>query len=138
MKKLIHYTIGLVLTFLASSVNAADDRGLSKAPGVDITVQSLFGALTGLACWLTRFVLVIMVIMIIWYGLQMMAAQGSDVKFTSAKKSLWHAVIGIAVILGAYTIIATVGNTVTAIGAQDLSTRSASFINYTPLGSCSY
>ena len=114
------------------------DNSLANAPGVNITIQSLFGIIAGLACWSTRFVTVIMVVMIVWYGFQMMVAQSNETKFADARKSLGYAVVGMIVILGAYTIIATVGNTIQAVGAQNLSTRSANFINYTPLGSCSY
>ncbi len=142
MKKFFTYGVALLTGIFYSYIPilaaaAPADRGLSQAPGVDITIQSLFGILQGLACYATRVITIIMVIMIVWYGFQMMAAQGSDTKFTSAKKSLGYAIIGMIVVLGAYTIIATVGNTVESIGAQDLSNRSESFINYTPLGSCS-
>ncbi len=114
------------------------DNSLANEPGVIITIQSVFGIIAGLACWSTRFVTVIMVVMIVWYGFQMMVAQSNETKFADARKSLGYAVVGMIVILGAYTIIATVGNTIQAVGAQNLSTRSANFINYTPLGSCSY
>ena len=114
------------------------DDSLANAPGVNLTVQSLFGIIAGLACWSTRFIPISIVGIIVWYGFQMMASQSNETKFATARKSLGYAVIGMIVILGAYTIIATVGNTIQAIGAGDLSTRSADFLNYTPLGSCSY
>ena len=117
-----------------SSVSA----GLANSPGVNLTIQSLFGVVAGLACWSTRFVTIIMVVMIVWYGLQMMLSQENGTKFAAARKSLGYAVIGMVVILGAYTIIATVANTIEGIGTQDLSTRSSTWLNYTPLGSCSY
>ena len=143
MKKYFKQLSSLVggLLFSAVPVLAATSsisEGLANAPGVNLTIQSLFGIVAGLACWSTRFVTVIMVVMIVWYGFQMMASQANVTKFETARKSLGYAVIGMIVILGAYTIIATVGNTIQAVGAQDLSTRSASFLNYTPLGSCSY
>lgn len=121
-----------------ADTNPPADRGLSNAPGVDITVQSLLATFLALACYATKIIMVVMVIMIIWYGFKMMSSQGSDTKFTAAKKSLTYAVIGILVIMGANTIIATVGNSVVAVGSQNLSTRSQNFINYTPLGGCSF
>lgn len=127
-----------LVPLLADTASSSNDRGLSNAPGVDITIQSLFGIVAGLACWATRFIMVVMVVMIIWYGFQMMAAQGSDTKFTTAKKSLGYAVIGIIVILGAYTIIATVGNAIEGVGKQDLSSKSAKYTLFVPLSCGSY
>lgn len=129
---------GLYLSAVPIMTRAASmDESLNNAPGVNLTIQSLFGIVKGLACWATRFVTIVMVVMIVWYGFQMMVAQSNETKFRDARKSLGYAVVGMIVILGAYTIIATVGNTIQAVGAQNLSTRSTSFINYTPLGSCS-
>jgi hypothetical protein len=143
MKKYFTYASsaisGMLLSFvpaLAAAANSTQDS-LANAPGVNLTIQSLFGIVEGLACWATQFITVVMVIMIVWYGFQMMAAQSNSTKFADARKSLGYAVVGMIVILGAYTIIATVGNTVQAVGAQNLSTRSSSFLNYTPLHNCS-
>lgn len=108
--------------------------GLANAPGIDLTIQSLFGIVSGLACWSTRFITVVMVVMIVWYGFQMMASQSNATKFTEARKSLGYAVIGMIVILGAYTIIATVGNAISSAGGN---TSDTSWLDYTPLGSCS-
>ncbi|OGM97664.1 MAG: hypothetical protein A2735_03615 [Candidatus Yanofskybacteria bacterium RIFCSPHIGHO2_01_FULL_41_21] len=104
--------------------------GLQNAPGINLTIQSLFGIVTGLACWSTRFVTIVMVVMIVWYGFQMMAAQGNETKFTTARKSLGYAVVGMIVVLGAYTIIATVGN---AISSADTGPSTTSWLDYTPL-----
>ena len=110
--------------------NNSVSGGLSSQPGIDLTVQSLYGILQGLACYASDVILVAMVLAIIWYGFQMMIAQGNDTKFSAARKSLTYAVVGIAVILGTYTIIATVGNAVTGLGTTK------TVWSYTPL-SCS-
>ena len=104
--------------------------GLQNAPGINLTIQSLFGIVTGLACWSTRFVTIVMVVMIVWYGFQMMAAQGNETKFTTARKSLGYAGVGMIVVLGAYTIIATVGN---ASSSADTGPSTTSWLDYTPL-----
>ncbi|MBP9822256.1 MAG: hypothetical protein KBC81_02330 [Candidatus Pacebacteria bacterium] len=109
------------------------DSALANAPGVNLTIQGLMGIVQGLACYSTQLVTIVMVVVIVWYGFQMMASQGNQTKFTNARKSLGYAVVGMIVILGAYTIIATVANTVVGIGAQDLSTRSATYTRYIPL-----
>lgn len=80
--------------------------------GVDLTIQSIFGIITGLACWFTRFALVLMVVMIVLYGIKFMTAQGNPAKLDEAKKSLTWAIVGVLVIMGTYTIIATVANAV--------------------------
>ncbi len=123
---------------LAAAAPPPQDRGLSGAPGVDITVQGLVVILFSLACYATKVIMVVMVVMIIWYGLRMMMSGDNTGAFDKAKKSLNYAIIGMLVILGTNTIIATVGNTVVAVGEQNLSTRSKSFVNYTPLSSCSF
>ena len=82
----------------------------STPPGIDLTIQSVFGIITGLACWFTRFALVLMVVMIVFYGIKFMTSQGNQTKFDEAKKSFTWALVGVLVILGTYTIIATVAN----------------------------
>lgn len=122
---------------LAQTTTNTTDSALANAPGVNLTIQGLMVIVKGLACYSTELVTMIMVVMIVWYGFQMMASQGNETKFTTARKSLGYAVVGMIVILGAYTIIATVGNTIQGIGAQDLSTRSTDFTSYMPLN-CSF
>lgn len=130
--------IFFVLVTFTPSVFAETTAGdFSKTPGVDITIQSLFGMVTGVACWATRFIMIVMVIVIVWYGFQMMSSQGNDTKFTGAKKSLTNAVIGMVVILGAYTIIATVGNAVTSLG-PNAPEKSAKYTMFIPLSCGGY
>ena len=83
--------------------------------GVDITIQSVFGIITGLACWFSRFALILIVVYIIIYGIKFMMAQGNQTKYEDAKKSFTWGLVGVLVILGTYTIIATVAN---ALGAD--------------------
>ena len=78
--------------------------------GVNLTIQSVFGIITGLACWFTRFALILMVVYIVFYGIKFMMAQGNETKFGEAKKSFTWGLVGVLVILGTYTIIATVAN----------------------------
>ncbi len=78
--------------------------------GINLTIQGVFGIITGLACWFTRFALILMVVYIVWYGIQFMMAQGNETKFGEAKKSFTWGLVGVLVILGTYTIIATIAN----------------------------
>src|SRR3989338_8561271 len=83
--------------------------------GVDLTIKGVFGIITGLACWFTRFALILIVVYIIIYGIKFMMAQGNPTKYEEAKKSFTWGLVGVLVILGTYTIIATVAN---ALGAD--------------------
>ena len=78
--------------------------------GIELTIQSVFGIITGLACYFTRFALVLMVVMIVFYGIKFMMSQGNQTKFDEAKKAFTWALVGVLVILGTYTIIATIAN----------------------------
>jgi uncharacterized membrane protein len=78
--------------------------------GVDLTIQGVFGIITGLVCWFTRFALILIVVYIIVYGIKFMMAQGNETKYGEAKKSFTWGLVGVLVILGTYTIIATIAN----------------------------
>jgi len=58
------------------------------------------------------------VVILVWYGLQMVFARGDPTKFSSAKKGLTTALVGAVVIFGVWTIIATVHYFVGALGGQ--------------------
>lgn len=84
-------------------------------PGIDLTIQDVAEIITGLACWITRVALVFIVVAIIYFGVKFMMAQGDPTKLTEARKSFLWGLVGVLVILGTYTIIATVAN---ALGAD--------------------
>lgn len=91
------------LTILASN-------HLASAPGINLTIQDVLGILTGLACWFARVALVLIVVAVIYYGIRFLMAQGDPTKLTEAKKSFMWGLVGVAVVIGTYTIIATVAN----------------------------
>ena len=78
--KLIFIQLPLV-PFVAAAATAS-----SSAPGIDLSITSLFGILSGLACWMSRFVIIIMTIVIIWYGLQFLLSRGNPKAFEDAKQ----------------------------------------------------
>ena len=78
--------------------------------GIDLTIQSVFGIITGLACWFTDFALVLIVVYVVIYGVKFMMAQGDPTKYGKAKVSLKWGLLGILIILGTYTIIFTVAD----------------------------
>lgn len=117
---------------------ADTNNGLSNAPGVDVTVQSLYSSFLALACYATDVIMVVMVILIVWYGYKMMSSGGNDANFGAAKKSLQHAVIGILVVFATNTIIATVGNAVSQLGTNnpDFTQRSSQYTNFNGIPGC--
>lgn len=86
--------------------------GLSGAPGRDLTIKDVFNIIVGLTCWLTRMAIFLIVIFVMYYGFLFMKAQGDPAKVTEAKKAFLWGIVGIIVILGTYSIIATVAHTV--------------------------
>lgn len=107
--KSIYYFLLTPFLVLPRFVNA------QEYTGVNLTIQSVFGIITGLACWFTRFALILIVVYIVIYGIKFMMAQGNPTKYEEAKKSFTWGLVGVVVILGTYTIIATVAN---ALGAD--------------------
>lgn len=83
--------------------------------GINLTIQSVFGIITGLACWFTRFALILIVVYLVIFGIKFMTAQGNTTKYEEAKKSFTWGLVGVLVVLGTYTIIATIAN---ALGAD--------------------
>jgi len=110
IKKLKIFRYSLVLWSFGLLAFAQEDY-----EGVPLTIQSVFGIITGLACWFTRFALILIVVYIIIYGTKFMMAQGNPTKYEEAKKSFTWGLVGVLVILGTYTIIATIAN---ALGAD--------------------
>lgn len=64
-------------------------------PGGYETIQDLVSAI---ARWVFNLGIPIAVIIIVWAGLRMMLARGDETEFAEAKKMLWYAIIGLAII----------------------------------------
>lgn len=88
------------------------DDGIGDLPGIDLTIDRVFGIIYGFACWLWSVSMFLLVIAIIWVGVRMMTSQANATAFTSAKTSFGHVIVGAIVIMGAYVIIATVAGAV--------------------------
>ncbi len=112
IKTYLIHTPYRLLGFVAFNTGSA---ATTEYQGIDLTIQGVFGIITGLACWFTRFALILIVVYIIIYGIKFMMAQGNQTKYDEAKKSFTWGLVGVLVILGTYTIIATVAN---ALGAD--------------------
>lgn len=86
--------------------------------GIDLSIDDVFNIIVGLACWLLRVAVAVMVIFLAIAGMRFMAARGSQTAYEDAKKNFNHVLIGIIVIMGVFVIIATVAN---AVGRGDFS-----------------
>ena len=112
----IYWTAALSLFGLSASA-------AQEYTGINLTIQRVFGIITGLACWFTRFALVLMVVMIVFYGVKFMTSQGNQTKFEEAKTSFTWALVGVLVILGTYTIILTVADFIGGTAASGALSR---------------
>jgi hypothetical protein len=82
----------------------------------EFTYQRLVTIATELVKIALRVVGLIGVIMVVWFGLQMVMSRGEATKFTEAKKGLLWSLVGLAVVFGVGTIISTVQKTVESVG----------------------
>ncbi|HXV27299.1 MAG TPA: hypothetical protein VD862_04745 [Candidatus Paceibacterota bacterium] len=83
--------------------------------GGKFTFDRVVGILYGLAEFLIRAALVIAVIAIIWYAILIMLSGSNPARHAEAKKGIWWAIIGAAVILGVEVIIATIKGVVDSL-----------------------
>ena len=108
------FLIALSLLVSAQMVLAAD-KGVDKATkGLEVTATGGYGALpaeTNLPAIIGKvvgailaFVGVIFFCLILWAGFSWMLAKGNEEEITKAKDTIFSAVLGLIVILGAYAI----------------------------------
>lgn len=94
-------------------INIAQAQNLDSPPEVNLTVDNLTALIKRLACWITDFALILIVVAVIYYGVMFLVSRGDPGKVGNARKALGWGVVGILVILGTYTIIASVGSAIT-------------------------
>lgn len=95
---------------------AANNNTLPTAsPGVALTFDRVIDILLGLTCYAAQLAGLLLIGALAFYGIQIILSRGNPDSFGAAKKSLGWAIVGGIVILGTYTIIATVA---TAVGAS--------------------
>lgn len=117
-KEIFFITFLVLALVLAQPLYAAQS---SQLPGVDLTIDSVFNVIVGLACWLSRIAIILLTAFIMWYGILFLSSRGDATKFAEAKKAFGYGLIGMMVILGAYSIIATVAYNVGGTAAQQVN-----------------
>ncbi len=119
-KSLISYLLILFLSVVALGFAVQGSSFLGRAifendqlsPEYDLTIEKVIAIITGFTCWAAEIAILILIGALFFYGIQILFSRGNPVSFQSAKKAFSTAIIGAFVILGVYTIIATVANTV--------------------------
>lgn len=84
---------------------------------MNFTFQNLLNLATNLAKILLELASVGSAVAVIWYGLRMAMARDDVAAFTAARKGLLLALVGVLIIFGVWTIIATVQGAVNSIGS---------------------
>jgi len=112
--KIIAFAVLLVVFSVGGFVHAQGidvEEALGDSPGIeDFTIQKLANVITGLVCWVSGIAIVLTVLALVWFGMMFITSRGDPGKVTEARKSFLWGLVGIAVIFGVYTIIATVAN----------------------------
>ena len=81
----------------------------TKKSGID-SMTDLVALINAIATWFQAIVLVIAIIMIMYSGFLWMTAGGDDDKLGTARKTLIYGLVGIAVVVLAYTATSIVTN----------------------------
>jgi len=117
----IKVALFVILAWLpvGTSLAATTNTG---SPGIDLTIQNLLGILNGLVCIVSEAAIVIIVLALIFYGLQFLLSKGDPKKYQDAKTAFKYGLIGIIIVIGTYTIIATIQ---AAIGGDDYENMSS-------------
>ena len=107
--------LATVLANLVALPARAAVFGDAPRSGTQYTVDRVFNIVVGVACYVSRLALFLIVGAMFVYALQIALSGGSTSWYATGKKSFWYTVLGALVILGTYVIIATVAN---AVGAS--------------------
>ncbi len=109
--------LGLASPVLGAAIPIGGPLGgdnLSGQPGVELTATKIFSILNGFACWTARIAVTLILAALAVYALQFFFSRGNPSAVQSANRAFWLGIVGIIVIFGAYTIIATVAYSVGA------------------------
>ena len=101
---------GALLVLRTSVVLAADEWGMkAPPPGVPVNLDN---AVMNATNWLLGFVGMIAVLMIIWGGINYIAAAGNEDTARTAKKTITYGIIGVVIAGFAYAIVNVIVTTI--------------------------
>lgn len=104
MKKISAILMALFVGLVAVPVHAIVelDPGMKETMGMsDASLGTVIGNIINIVLGLLGFVLVIL---IIWAGVEWMTAGGDEKKVTTAKTRLLNSIIGLAIVLAAWVV----------------------------------
>jgi len=109
MKKYLAPALFIAIAgFLASRAGGLPALAqVSDTVGGKLSSDAVLNIITGLSCYAAQIGGLIALAAVVVFGVQMASSRGDATKFSEARKNLTAALIGMAIILGVYTIIAT-------------------------------
>jgi len=105
------YSSACLLFLSALPKVASANAALEEIPGVPSKpLDQVLGDVTD---WLIDFGIMLCVLLIVWGGVNYVAAMGDEQRITSAKKTIHYAIWGIVIIAFSYAILEEIDNTLT-------------------------
>ena len=99
--------------------SSAGSNGVSTSNGVSIKnpiqANSIQELIAKVLVFVVNLLAIAGVFYILWAGLMLVMAQGNESKLEAAKKSFLNAIIGMAIILGAWAIAQVISNTINQV-----------------------
>lgn len=102
------FVVGIFMSVSPVLAQVGDPLGLSYGEGTGLGNDDIRITIANIIKVTLSLLGIITVVIMIWAGFEWMTAGGSEEKVTTAKKRLTQAVIGLAIVLSAYSITAFV------------------------------
>jgi len=101
--KKITYSFIAFLLALPFVVGAAEPT--IPAEGSVNTIDEVYLLFLKIVNYVFGFAFGIAIVLIVWSGISWMTSGGDEIKITTARKNLLYGLVGIAIIIGVYTLI---------------------------------
>jgi hypothetical protein len=120
------FAVSIVLSFLFLQVTTpfialGIDNGTGPSATISnpLKVNSIQDLISEALKFVVNLLAIAGVVYIIWTGFLFVKAQGNPTELEKAKKSFMNAIIGMAIILGAWGIATVIANTINKINGND-------------------
>lgn len=133
-KQIVVIMIAIVVCAVVPALLSASELPGNDAPGAGINFKlenPLKGTADSIGCLVSEILkilvnigAVVAIMFIIWSGFLFVTAQGNEAKLKSAKQAFMGAVIGTALLLGAWTIAVAITGTISKITGIDSNIQS--------------
>lgn len=96
----------LSATLLTGTILSRIALAQPSIPEPDITtMEDFYNLINGAAVWVMVFGIILGVLFVIWGGIQIVVSRGNDQQLTEGKKTITWAIVGIIVLILAYSIV---------------------------------